>query len=446
MNYGGGGKGGSAIIVVLVLFCCMLSIMGLAGFWTCTGGTFDGANFDSAKCLQVPGGDVGPADVDDDDDAGGGGTNNMNTPSWDTSNPSDLEQGDEYLLCVGTVFPNDAKTCFVSDQEGAGVRWKWADSAEATACSQKVARWRIDVTSDSESHAKVYTHTINNGTASSFSFVGAPSGFVTGTFVRFRISAIDAYGALLMPSVNIELDVNTSTSTCGDVGISNPVQFDTLTVSAATNINMGDDPHLPPAAENPVDCVGGEWVAVGDCLVDGSPVDKDTCGPSCTQKYELQNITTPAAHGGECITEKYEQIARGSCNPTVMDPAIDCVVGDWFDTTPCSATCGGGTKTQNRPVLVDDENNGQPCPTLVQTVACNTQECPINCVGEWRTDGDAYWPSPLDCGTSTLKQNWVYRVTTSPNAYGAACGHADGATKTLAAEPRQSKSRRCKGH
>ena len=53
----GGGGNSSGIIIVLMLFCCMMSIMGLAGFWTCTGGTFDGVDFDSAKCTVIPGGE-----------------------------------------------------------------------------------------------------------------------------------------------------------------------------------------------------------------------------------------------------------------------------------------------------------------------------------------------------------------------------------------------------
>ena len=436
---GGGGGGGGGIIIVLVLCCCFMVIMGLTGYWTCTGGTFDGAFFDSAKCLQIPGGDIAPADGDGDGDGDGGGSsgaNNMNSPSWDSSNPNDVKQGEDYLLCVGTIFPNDAKTCYNGTEEGAGIRWVWSDNPEATACQQKVAKWRIDVTSDSEQHLNLYTHYINTGTASSFSFNNAPSGFVTGTFVRFRISAIDVYGDLLMPSVNIELDANTSTSTCGEVGISDPVNFNNLEKSLSNNRNLsGEDTHLPPSAEPAVDCVGGQWVAVGDCLVDGSPVDKTTCGPSCTQEMQLQNITTPASGGGECITSKYVQIERVSCAAYTPDPAIDCVMSPyWTDATLCSAPCGGGKKTQIRDIIVDSENGGAACGATSQDIACNTQDCPVNCVGDWVKDGAPYYKGlddklSLCCGNNYERQKWVYQVTTSPNAYGAACPRANGETK-----------------
>jgi len=162
---------------------------------------------------------------------------------------------------------------------------------------------------------------------------------------------------------------------------------------------------------------------------------------------QLQNITTPASGGGECITSKYVQIERESCAAYTPDPAIDCVMSPyWTDATPCSAPCGGGTKTQIRDIIVDSENGGAACGATSQNIACNTQDCPVNCVGEWVKDGAAYWPSPLNCGTSYLKQKWVYTVTTPPNAYGTPCPHANGATNNLLATPTQSKSRRCKSH
>jgi len=439
MNLGGGG-GGGGIIIVLILCCCFMVIMGLAGFWTCTGGTFNSADFDSAKCIQIPGGNIAPADGDGDGDGGGSsGANNMNTPSWDSSNPNDVEQGEDYLLCVGTIFPNDAKTCYNGAEEGAGIRWVWSDNPEATACQQKVAKWRIDVTSDSEQHLNLYTHYINTGTASSFSFNNAPSGFVTGTFVRFRISAIDVYGDLLMPSVNIELDANTSTSTCGEVGISDPVNFNNLEKSLSNNRNLsGEDTHLPPSAEPAVDCVGGEWVAVGDCLVDGSPVDKTTCGPSCTQEMQLQNITTPASGGGECITSKYVQIERESCAAYTPDPAIDCVMASlpdgsplWTDATPCSVPCGGGTKTQGRAIIVDSENGGAACGATTRNIACNTQSCPVNCVGGWSAPQVLLTKRGSGKMSGTCQFYQTYNVTRAAAHGGTACSDQDGAEFVL---------------
>jgi hypothetical protein len=422
MMYGGGGGGGgdSTIIIVVLLICCVISALG--GFYTCTGGTFDFDKFDKAKCLTIPG--------DDDKPDSNTNTNNMNSGTWNSENPPDLDIDDEYeyLMCAGTIFPNETRTCYDRGTEGAGIRWAWQETDQAVECAKKVSNWRIDLTSESENHGRIYTRTIQQGTASSFSFKNAPSGFVTGTSVRFRLSGLNSQGNLVLPSTNIELDSSSSVSSCGDVGISGAIDFNELVLSFASGGGSGDDLHLPPPKEDPMDCTVGEWIKVGGCMVNGLAVDPATCGPSCTQTFQRE-ILTPASGGGTCITEKSEQVQRTSCNPQINDPAIDCVVGDWFTTVECSATCGTGTMTQIRPVTTDDENGGVPCPALTRQVACNTQACPINCIGVWDRSGCSFSTSGAKGATKHYKGQTTYKVIQSPNAYGSACPTADGTVR-----------------
>ena len=50
--------------------------------------------------------------------------------------------------------------------------------------------------------------------------------------------------------------------------------------------------------------------------------------------------------------------------------------GSWSSFSPCSSTCGGGTRTRTRECK-DSANEGAECPgDSSQTETCNTEECP----------------------------------------------------------------------
>merc|ERR1712218_578702 len=50
--------------------------------------------------------------------------------------------------------------------------------------------------------------------------------------------------------------------------------------------------------------------------------------------------------------------------------------GSWSSFSPCSSTCGGGTRTRTRECK-DSTDGGAECPgEASQTEACNTEECP----------------------------------------------------------------------
>lgn len=57
-----------------------------------------------------------------------------------------------------------------------------------------------------------------------------------------------------------------------------------------------------------------------------------------------------------------------------------CTFSEWRDVTSCSATCGGGSKIQNRTVV--SYHSGCEANSTRRIVACNEESCP--CVfGQW---------------------------------------------------------------
>lgn len=94
---------------------------------------------------------------------------------------------------------------------------------------------------------------------------------------------------------------------------------------------------------------------------------------------------------------------------------VDCVVSTWAPWGSCSKTCGGGTTTRTRTITTQPKNNGKVCPSLTDTSSCNTQPCPINCVGDWGPWGTCEG----SCGMGKTKR--YYKVTTAAANSGLAC-------------------------
>lgn len=106
----------------------------------------------------------------------------------------------------------------------------------------------------------------------------------------------------------------------------------------------------------------------------------------------VKKILIPASNGGkECV------IPSETINCNIQKCPIDCVTSEWKDNTKCSKDCDGGTKTQTRKILVKSEFGGNPCPVLSETVKCNAEECSEDCqVSEWD-----YAPCSKECGGGT---------------------------------------------
>src|SRR5262249_32681423 len=126
-----------------------------------------------------------------------------------------------------------------------------------------------------------------------------------------------------------------------------------------------------------------------------------TCGGGVRAQFRV--VTNRPAAGGKACPALSQTIA---CN--TQGCPVDCVVSAWAtydvyndyynrinaytDVDPlcsqanypniglCSKSCGGGVRTQFRAIIVRPSNGGKACPALSQTIACNTQSCPLDCV------------------------------------------------------------------
>ena len=262
-----------------------------------------------------------------------------------------------------------------------------------------------------------------------------------GKNVKFVITALTSEDKRVISPVTVELDAGESTDNCEEIG-------------AGTAIDWSEMQDLPPPSEEPpppppTDCSGGTWVLDEEygCLVDGLPVVKTARGPSCMQKYDKKGDDfVGAANGGTCELTKYELFQRQSEQEYVADEAIDCVWNEWtpaplagVNAEPyaaigisgtCSKECAGGTQRQAKYVSADDENvnSAEVCGTKIQTVACNTQPCPINCVGNWSCPQWSYKEKSWSGGRRG-ERTCTYVVSKSKNSTGTACPHTHGETK-----------------
>lgn len=100
------------------------------------------------------------------------------------------------------------------------------------------------------------------------------------------------------------------------------------------------------------------------------------------------------------------------CSAKDIVTKYDCIQTPWSAPSACSVECGGGTQTQTRTTLFDSINGGAACGALSQTSACNTQLCPVNCIGSWTP----WSPCSSNCGGGGT-QTQTYVVTT-PSANG----------------------------
>jgi len=165
----------------------------------------------------------------------------------------------------------------------------------------------------------------------------------------------------------------------------------------------------------PVNCSGG-WS------------DWSGCSASCGGGTQTQTYTiyTPAQNGGAGCPSNDGQTQTQGCN--TQGCPVDCV-GSWSDWSGCSASCGGGTQIQTYNVSTPAQNGGAECPAAngqTQPRGCNTQGCPVNCVGSW---------GPLSQCTATCgggTQTQTYTVSTPAQNGGVACTAASGQTQTQA--------------
>ena len=71
-----------------------------------------------------------------------------------------------------------------------------------------------------------------------------------------------------------------------------------------------------------------------------------------------------------------------SCHLLLSYPCAlqDCVLSEYGDYSPCSVTCGDGTRARDRNVLQEASGNGRACEPLQEVEVCNLGSCSECCL------------------------------------------------------------------
>lgn len=307
--------------------------------------------------------------------------------------------------------------------------------------------------------AKFRFPALPGGENNAFNFHYAPEGWMEGQNVNFYLSALNSSGEAMGPEVMATLDANNSMEVCNAHG--DPVHMNTASLVPIEDPTGGDS--TPP----PTDCIGGTWSDWGPCMSDGKELDTFAdCGQTGVRTRTLSDYT-PAAHGGTCKTEDTQTCHTAAC-PEATPDIQDCIMGSWTSvlgtstagTTlyedsvtgakSCSAKCsttnlngasypggaiGGGVREEVRDVVVPrGKDGGAECGSVVNTNACNTHDCPRDCVGSWVDDPTTPSGYKICNGnnlTSPAYKKQVYNITQTKLGSGQACGPSHGAKKDV---------------
>jgi hypothetical protein len=150
----------------------------------------------------------------------------------------------------------------------------------------------------------------------------------------------------------------------------------------------------PPPAPKPCE---GSWSQYG------------ACSASCDGGTQTRTWTTTKnpKHGGTACPSPTTQ--SRACN--TQSCPVDCE-GGWSDYGACDVTCGGGTQTRTWTTTTPSAHGGAACPSpTTQSQECNTDPCPVDCVGTWSD----YKPCNVPCGGGTQTRSWT---TITPPAHG----------------------------
>lgn len=95
----------------------------------------------------------------------------------------------------------------------------------------------------------------------------------------------------------------------------------------------------------------------------------------------------PDQHQGVACPHTDGFVETQQCN--VQDCPIDCV-GHWEPWSQCTKSCGQGQQVRSFRITTSAEYGGKTCEvadSFTEQEVCNTQDCPIDCVGEWEDWG-----------------------------------------------------------
>jgi hypothetical protein len=141
------------------------------------------------------------------------------------------------------------------------------------------------------------------------------------------------------------------------------------------------------------------------------------CGPGIqTQKYVISQEATSGGIG--CLHEQgQEQDVACSLNPC----PINCV-GSFGEYGKCTKDCDGGTKERVYTIKTAAQHGGRECPNKAgdtEVTECNTDPCPINCMGEFSLP---FKSCSKECGTDGILLN-KYVITQKAEYGGTPCDY-----------------------
>jgi len=142
---------------------------------------------------------------------------------------------------------------------------------------------------------------------------------------------------------------------------------------------------------------------------EGSWSDYGPCSTSCDGGTQTRSWTTTKnpKHGGTACPSPTTQSRQCNTNPCPVNCA-----GSWSDYGGCNVTCGGGTQTSTWTTTTAPAHGGTACPSpTTKSRQCNTDPCPVDCVGSWSDYNTCNQP----CGGGTQTRSWT---TITPSAHG----------------------------
>jgi hypothetical protein len=153
------------------------------------------------------------------------------------------------------------------------------------------------------------------------------------------------------------------------------------------------------APTQPYHCKVSGWNVFSTCTA--------KCGPGF-KTHTRSIIATGSAPKCPKLTQTV------SCE--LKDCPIHCKVSKWGAFSKCNAACGGGLSTRKRTIATPPKHSGDRCPSLHNSVVCNTHKCPVHCkVAAWSTWGKC----SVECGTGVMKR--TRKVVETPKYDGNTC-------------------------
>jgi hypothetical protein len=419
------------ILFVIVIILCIASF--IFSMWTCTRGSWDFDNWEFDSCVKIPGSDPAPGPAPSSGSDSGSGSGSGSGLELYTSKVRNLyiEKSEHFMDCPASFDVDTSISCYNKDNNGAAISWYSAQNEISNTCKSHISSITVYVTSTLHNGLRYFYKDLP-ATATNFYFKNAPDGYVTTNLggtqaITFIVQFLDKDKKILAPEISQTLIPMQNNEDCSNMGVGDGVDW---------NDNMTEwiAPIPQVTIPDPLNCSGGEWTAIGGCMLDDKEVDPNECGEMCLQKYYYGGPNfIPAKNGGECVRTKQLGVSRSSCNPTQAQVAQDCSLSEWMpivnaDGTICSEPCGGGFRREHRDVLKQATAGGKECEELYpdglfREVQCNTQDCPVDCVGDWALGTEKYIKIDIPSGGKDMYRvrDDQYIVTQPANPFGKNC-------------------------